>query len=123
MQDRGVRLAGALADIPARFQEGHTDLIAGQLTGDGAADHGFQAAAAACLGHDALDRLGELTQPALVLAGRHDILTRPELSEELAGVLPHAQLQLLEAGHMRFWETPETWGPAVTHWLDALGWG
>ena len=84
---------------------------------------GFQAAAAACLGHDALDRLGELTQPALVLAGRHDILTRPELSEELAGVLPHAELRLLEAGHMTFWETPETWGPAVTHWLDARGWG
>ena len=58
-----------------------------------------------------------------MLAGRHDILTRPELSEELAGVLPHAELQLLEAGHMTFWETPETWGPAVTHWLDARGWG
>ena len=39
VQDRGVRLAGALADISARFQEGHTELIAGQLTGDGAADH------------------------------------------------------------------------------------
>jgi 3-oxoadipate enol-lactonase len=84
---------------------------------------GFQAAAAACLGHDALGRLGGLTQPALVLAGRHDILTRPELSEELAGVLPHAELRLLEAGHMTFWEAPETWGPAVTQWLDALGWG
>ena len=37
--------------------------------------------------------------------------------------LPHAELQLLEAGHMTFWETPETWGPAVTRWLDAQGWG
>jgi len=78
---------------------------------------GFRAAAAACLGHDALDRLGDLSQPALVLGGRHDILTRPELSEELAGVLPHAELRLLEAGHMTFWETPETWGSAVTEWL------
>lgn len=34
--------------------------------------------------------LGELAQPALVLAGR-------------------------------FWETPETWGPSVTHWLDEQG--
>jgi pimeloyl-ACP methyl ester carboxylesterase len=58
-----------------------------------------------------------------VLAGRHDILTRPELSADLADVLPHAELQLLEAGHMTFWETPETWGPAVTRWLDAKGWG
>ncbi len=38
-------------------------------------------------------------------------------------MLPHAELRLLEAGHMTFWETPGTWGPAVTQWLDALGWG
>ena len=52
-----------------------------------------------------------------MLAGRHDILTRPELSADVARVLPQAQFQLLEAGHMTFWETPETWGPAVTEWL------
>jgi 3-oxoadipate enol-lactonase len=80
---------------------------------------GFRAAAAACRDHDTLDRLGALAQPTLVLAGRHDILTRPELSAELAEVLPHAELRLLEAGHMTFWETPETWGPAVTEWLKA----
>jgi 3-oxoadipate enol-lactonase len=84
---------------------------------------GFEAAAAACLGHDALDRLHGLAQPALVLAGRHDILTRPELSQELAEVLPHAELRLLEAGHMTFWETPETWGAAVTEWLKARTFG
>jgi len=78
---------------------------------------GFRAAAAACRGHDALGRLTDLTQPALVLAGRHDILTRPELSEEIAGIMPNARLELLEAGHMTFWETPETWGLAVADWL------
>ena len=78
---------------------------------------GFRAAAAACLGHDALGRLGDLAQPTLVLAGRQDILTRPELSEEIAGAMPNARLQLLEAGHMTFWETPETWGLAVADWL------
>jgi 3-oxoadipate enol-lactonase len=78
---------------------------------------GFQAAAAACLGHDALGRLADLVQPALVLAGRHDILTRPELSEEIAGIMPNARLELLDAGHMTFWETPETWGLAVADWL------
>ncbi len=80
---------------------------------------GFRAAAAACLGHDTLDRLAGLTQPALVLAGRHDILTRPELSEEIAGTMPNARLELLDAGHMTFWETPETWGLAVADWLAA----
>ena len=78
---------------------------------------GFRAAAAACAAHDALPRLGELSQPTLVLAGRHDILTRPELSVELADAIPDAQLQLLDAGHMTFWEAPEAWVHAVTHWL------
>jgi 3-oxoadipate enol-lactonase len=84
---------------------------------------GFQAAAAACRRHDALSRLGDLAQPTLVLAGRHDILTRPELSEELAGVPPHARLQLLEAGHMTFWEAPEAWSAAVTQWRETQAFG
>ena len=79
---------------------------------------GFKAAAAACWAHDALARLDDLTQPALVLAGRHDILTRKELSEELADALPDAQLQLLDAGHMTFWEAPEAWGHSVRRWLE-----
>jgi 3-oxoadipate enol-lactonase len=82
---------------------------------------GFKAAAAACAAHDTLARLGEVAQPALVLAGRHDILTRKELSAELGGALPDAQLELLDAGHMTFWEAPEAWDRAVRHWLAARG--
>jgi pimeloyl-ACP methyl ester carboxylesterase len=53
-----------------------------------------------------------------VLAGRHDILTRPELSAEVADVMPAAELEFLEAGHMTFWEVPEDWGRAVSRWLQ-----
>jgi 3-oxoadipate enol-lactonase len=81
---------------------------------------GFAAAAAACREHDALARLGALTQPALVLAGRADILTRPQLATELASALPQARLLELDAGHMTFWEAPQAWGEAVTRWLDSL---
>jgi pimeloyl-ACP methyl ester carboxylesterase len=63
--------------------------------------------------------IGDLTQPALVLAGRHDILTRKELSQELADTLPDAQLELLDTGHMTFWEAPEAWGHLVRRWLQA----
>jgi 3-oxoadipate enol-lactonase len=80
---------------------------------------GFKAAAAACWGHDALPRLRAASQPALVLAGHHDILTRKELSEELAEALPDAELHLLNAGHMTFWETPDAWAHAVRRWLEA----
>ena len=27
------------------------------------------------------------------------------------------------AGHMTFWETPETWGAAVTEWLGVQAFG
>jgi pimeloyl-ACP methyl ester carboxylesterase len=56
-----------------------------------------------------------------VLAGRHDILTRTELSSELAEALPDAELQLLDAGHMTFWEVPGTWGHSVRRWLKTRG--
>lgn len=79
---------------------------------------GFAAAASACLHHDALPGLRGAGQPALVLAGRDDILTRPALSTELAQAMPAADLRLLDAGHMTFWEAPKPWGSAVSHWLD-----
>ena len=82
---------------------------------------GFAAAAAGCHDHDALAGLRGVRQPTLVLAGRHDILTRPELSAELAETMPAAELQFLEAGHMTFWEVPEDWGRAVARWLDERG--
>jgi 3-oxoadipate enol-lactonase len=80
---------------------------------------GFAAAASACLGHDALAELRGAAQPALVLAGRDDILTRPALSAEIAQAMPAAELHLLDAGHMTFWEVPEQWGRTVASWLDA----
>jgi 3-oxoadipate enol-lactonase len=82
---------------------------------------GFAAAASACLHHDALPGLAGVRQPALVLAGRDDILTRPELSAELAQAMPATDLHLLDAGHMTFWEAPEQWGRTVARWLDGRG--
>jgi 3-oxoadipate enol-lactonase len=79
--------------------------------------NGFAAAAAACHDHDTLSDLRLVRQRTLVLAGRHDILTRPELSAAVADVMPAAELEYLEAGHMTFWEVPEDWGRAVTRWL------
>jgi len=82
---------------------------------------GFAAAALACHGHDALPGLRGVRQPTLVLAGRHDILTRPALSGEIATAMPAAELQLLDAGHMTFWEAPEAWGRTVSDWLSTSG--
>lgn len=49
---------------------------------------GFAAAARACKSHDALDRLGSIDAPVLIIGGKHDILTRPDLLLALAAATP-----------------------------------
>lgn len=51
-------------------------------------------------GWSVVDRLGEITVPTLVIAGRYDFLFPPEHQAILADRLPNAQLELIErAGH------------------------
>lgn len=49
--------------------------------------------------HDARARLSAITAPTLVLTGRRDILVPPELSTEVASLIPEASLELLETAH------------------------
>src|SRR5205814_599295 len=49
--------------------------------------------------HDVRARLGEITAPTLVLTGRRDILVPPELSAEVASLIPGAKLVVLETAH------------------------
>ena len=67
---------------------------------------------------DALDRLGAVRVPTLVLAGDQDILTPPWAARELAAAIPGAKLQILEGGaHGFFWEIPEKTNQAVIEFL------
>jgi proline iminopeptidase len=46
------------------------------------------------------DRLGEITAPTLVIAGRDDFVFPPECQSELAAGIPHARLHFIQrAGH------------------------
>src|SRR5438874_4716093 len=49
--------------------------------------------------HDARARLGGITTPTLVLTGKRDILVPPELSFEVASLIPSAQLEVFETAH------------------------
>jgi len=49
--------------------------------------------------HDARARLGEVRTPTLVLTGKRDILVPPELSIEVASLIPGAELVTLETAH------------------------
>lgn len=74
----------------------------------------------ACRTFDALDRLGEVKTPTLVLVGDQDILTPPWAAKELAAAIPKAKLQMIEgAGHGFFWEKPEQTNRAVIEFLQA----
>ena len=45
------------------------------------------------------DRLGEVTAPTLVAAGRYDGIAPPANSEAIASRIPGAQLEVFEGGH------------------------
>ena len=51
-------------------------------------------------GWTVMDRLGEITVPTLVMAGRDDFVFPPEHQAQLAAGIPNARLQIIErAGH------------------------
>lgn len=51
-------------------------------------------------GWTVMDRLGEITVPTLVMAGRHDFLFPPEAQAELANGIPPTRVHLVDrAGH------------------------
>jgi len=62
----------------------------------------------AATAHDALDRLGDLDVPTLVVHGTEDRVIGPEAGLVLASLVRGAELELLDgAGHLFFWEQPE----------------
>jgi L-proline amide hydrolase len=65
----------------------------------------------------ALDRLGLITVPALVISGRHDEAT-PRLQDDLvAGIAGAEQVILNESSHMPFWEERAAYMDAVGDFL------
>lgn len=52
------------------------------------------------IGHDVANRLGNITAPTFVTAGRYDGIAPPANSEEIALRIPDARLKLYEGGHL-----------------------
>jgi len=64
-----------------------------------------QALAGDAMGLDVGHQLGEIKVPVLVVAGRHDLVTLPDRSKELADGLPQSKLVVMEhSGHFPFFE-------------------
>ncbi len=68
------------------------------------------------------DRLVDVTQPVLVLAGRHDRVCPADASERMAQLLPRAELHVFEeSAHMTFVEEPQTYVDVVGSFLSRAG--
>jgi len=73
----------------------------------------------ACLGHDTLDRLGQIRCPTLVICGARDHLTPPRLHRQLADGIPDAEMVSLRDGaHMVMVEVAEPFNRLVRQFLD-----
>jgi proline iminopeptidase len=79
----------------------------------------LRAAASADYGSiDVLDRLGDVTHPVLVLAGRHDRTCSVEAAEAIAHGIPDAELVVFEnSAHMMFIEEQDAYLQAVRDFL------
>jgi proline iminopeptidase len=65
-----------------------------------------------------VDRLHGIRCPTLVLAGRHDVVTPPQHAEQLASLVPAAELVVFEeSGHWPWIEEPDAFFAAVRRWL------
>lgn len=82
---------------------------------------GYIATCAAIAGTDITTRLGEITQPALVIGGQHDQATPPEVVQALAGALPRADLVMFEeTGHLPAIEAPEAFTAALVSFVERI---
>lgn len=68
---------------------------------------------------DSRESLRQITAETLVIAARHDIVTPPECSLEMASLLPCATLHMVEsAGHCAPWEASEEVNGVTRRFLE-----
>jgi proline iminopeptidase len=69
--------------------------------------------------YDVRPKLNVVTCPVLITVGRHDWITPVEASEEMAALMPQAELVIFEhSGHSPLHEEKELWEATVRDFLD-----
>ena len=66
--------------------------------------------------HDAVARLGEITLPTLICAGRYDALAPVKNQQAMCDLLPDARLSWFEGGHMFLIQDKSAW-PVIVSFL------
>jgi 3-oxoadipate enol-lactonase len=78
--------------------------------------------AQAYLEYDAVDRLGDIKAPTLVVVGEQDLLTPPWVVREVASKIPGARFEVIRgdgASHVVPIERPDDFNPLVARFLGA----
>lgn len=70
------------------------------------------------IAHDQLRRLPDIQKPCLVIVGKEDFCTPPYFSEELAGVIPGAELAVLQGGHFFYMERAAEFHDRVRDFIE-----
>jgi proline iminopeptidase len=69
----------------------------------------------------AVDRLGDIRVPVLLVGGRHDVFCPPEQLDRMARRLPRAEVVVLEeSAHLPWLDEPDRFFATVEEWLDRL---
>jgi 3-oxoadipate enol-lactonase len=85
--------------------------------------HAYLAQLAVIQQHDTVSRLGQLTTPALVLAGEQDILIPVTLSRRLHEGVPGSEFATTPGGHACLWEYPAAFNQAFLAFVKQHGKG
>ena len=105
---------------PARLDDPDVTGLIFAMAADTGRDGFLRQQAAIMARPDNRPLLASIRIPTLVLCGRDDQLTPPELSHEIAEAVPGAQLILIDAcGHMSPLERPSTVTAALEAWLES----
>jgi pimeloyl-ACP methyl ester carboxylesterase len=65
------------------------------------------------------ERLGYITTPVQIIAGRHDTLVPPSNAEFLHARLPHSKLDILETGHFTWEDGADDYLRLTRSWIEA----
>ena len=104
------------------FDANIDDMRQGQLDAENDEDsmpqYAFEAQCDACSSHFTIDRLGEISAPALITVGVKDIFTPPELSLEIHERMPSSELfQFPQWGHCHHWEDLDMYNSRTVQFL------
>lgn len=120
-QERAERTAALVDTRPSTTSENPEDAaMVNQLGAPTAPSSGALNQLLARRTHDTFDRLGSITCPVLVCAGRYDGIAPLSNSEALVSAIPGARLAVFDGGHRFIHEVPAA-AQAVVSFLKEAG--